>query len=156
MQNKVTLVPLWNDILILYRKRIIGMFKKNGVSLIFDASPKVKRKCLQALKEQNYITEELLKHLTNKLCSQNTKKLSSKSEASKKTCFIHIQDYHGKKLIWQNHYSRLLAIFQENQLDIIDEDYSSLELTKKIIEQLQHYQYIDDDDAKHFWERYET
>lgn len=51
--------------------------------------------------------------------------------------------YDEKILIFQNNYSRLLGIFQNNSIDFVDEDDFYLNTKKKIIEQLRQYQYID-------------
>lgn len=44
-----------------------------------------------------------------------------------------------KILIFQNNYSRLLGILQNNSIDFVDEDDFYLNTKKKIIEQLRQY-----------------
>ena len=55
---------------------------------------------------------------------------------------FHLEKYNDKVLVFQNNYSRIVGIFQNNNLDLMDEDGITLNTKKKIIEQLKYYRYI--------------
>ena len=74
--------------------------------------------------------------MKQKECIVENKKIAIELVPYREAILIFWQE---KILIFQNNYSRLLGILQNNSIDFVDEDDFYLNTKKKIIEQLRQY-----------------
>lgn len=140
-ESELTLISYREVILIFWHERIIGVFK-GGINFITKASFLMKQEAIYELQKHRYLSEELADFLLNKLCYCDVKKANVIGNGRTGYLHIHLEKYNDKVLVFQNNYSRILGIFQNNNLDLMDEDGITLNTKKKIIEQLKYYRYI--------------
>ena len=150
MKDKVStiiLISYRERILIFWHESIIGIFQGGGVNFITKASFTIKQEAIYELKENKYLSKELAEFLLDKYCYHEAKKAPAIGDGRTGYLHIHPERYKDKVLVFQNNYSRLLAVFQKNNLDLMDEDAMYLNTKKKIIEQLKYYRYINNNQA---------
>jgi len=141
IESEIILILYRWVVLIGWHERIIGVFK-GGVNFIINATVLMKQEAIYELQKNNYLSKELADFLLNKLCYRDIKKARATSKGRTGYLHIHLEKYKGKVIVFQNNYSRILGVFQNGNLDLMDEDGIALNTRKKIIEQLKYYGYI--------------
>ena len=134
MQDKINLIPYRNVTLIFEWSRIIGVFSE-GLNFIKHVSSEIKSEAIHKLKEYDYINEDLAEHLLNKAYRPVTisPEITSPSR-------IHLRKVARCIIVYKR--ETIIAIFQKNEVDFIDDICVSQGVYKTIINKLKDSHYL--------------
>lgn len=134
MQDKISLIPYRNVTLIFEWRRIIGVFKE-GLKFIKNVSPEIKSEVIYKLKEYNYINDDLTEYLLNKAYRPVTDCHTITSPSK-----VHLRKYALSIIVYKK--ERIIAIFQDHELDLIDDVCISEDVSDNIFNKLKDANYL--------------